>query len=433
MGRRGNLLPVESLSLRESPRTLDGCGFDGLKGSAGTEPGQRSGAALPHNWTGVMDKLTVAERFRPARLLNGKETMIIYYAWDPAQDKVRRVKEKVNRAKGSPGWSRWCNQRIGELNARLALGWSPFVDRQAPRAATVMATALDAFMEAKGRDELSDDSVRTYRSQVAILRAWLQRKGLLQLAIGLFSDEHAVDFMDSEYAAGGISKRTFNNRKAFYGTLWSWFTKHKYARANVFTTVDRKRVDKRKKNRRPLTAEERAKVRAWCDENSPRYLVFSLFMFHCGLRPKEAFLLRPSNIDLKARCVRITEDIAKTNRVRTAAIPNVMLQAFHALQIERIPADHYVFSDNYMPGPVAKNSRTSGRTWNKLRAATGLPPEAKHYSIRDTAILQLARDGVSRLDSQNHFGHLSSEMHDVYGREYQEQGNDEVREKATAF
>ena len=39
----------------------------------------------------------------------------------------------------------------------------------------------------------------------------------------------------------------------------------------------------------------------------------------------------------------------------------------------------------------------------------------KHYSLRDTAMLQLARDGVSRIDSQNHYDHSSSAMQDLPG------------------
>ena len=424
----------ESPPLRDPSQTLDGRGGNELKGSAGTGPGQHEGSVLDRSieWSGVMEKLSVAERYRPARLLDGKEAMIIYYAWDPAGGGVRRVKEKVNRAKDSPGWSKWCRQRVGELNAKLALGWSPFVDRQAPRAATLLPKALEAFIAAKVGDELSEDSIRSYQSQVSILQDWLEKKMLVDLAVGLFSEERAVEFMEDRMETG-LSKRTFNNNKTFFGTLWNWFVRHKYARSNVFSAVDHKRVDKRKKNRRPLTDEERVLVRAWCAKHAPRFLIFSELMFNCGLRPKEVFLLRPRHVDLRRRCVDVTEEIAKTNRARTAAIPNVLMPALVALDIDKIPPEHYIFSDDYMPGNQRKSSRTSGRTWRDLRAETGLPKEAKHYSIRDTAVLQLARDGVSRVDSQNHFGHSSGEMHDVYGRQYLEEGNDEVRRKATAF
>jgi integrase len=316
---------------------------------------------------------------------------------------------------------------------KLAIGWNPVIDVQAPRSATPLREAMDLFLETKLREQLRPDSERTYRSLLGILAAWLNEQGKLMMAAGTFTEDDAIAFMDRCFAARKISGRTFNNYRGFYGTLCSWLKKHKYMRENPFDMVERKRYDKRRKNRRVLTDDERQRVRVYLQEHQPRFLVFSLLMFHCALRPKEVFYLMPRHFDLERQCITVEASFSKTHYERVVAIPNVLVPELRSLGLDEQDPNDHIFSKGMLPGPALKRSTYSGKFWKRLRDDLGLPAECKHYSLRDTAVLQLARDQVSRLDSMNHFDHHSSDMHDIYGRAREDHGNDEVRQKMSAF
>lgn len=355
----------------------------------------------------------------------------MYWVWDPVRQKRVRVKEKVAHIK--EGRARWVQQRIRELNGRLALGWNPLMERMAPRAAVPVHQAITEFIEAKTRDGLSEDSLRSYLSMAKRLHTWLATHHLLELSVGEFGDELAVRYMDDQWRRGGISARTYNNILIFCSSLGNWWRRHKYIQRNPWHDVERKNVDPWARRRRPLTDDERARVRAYMEQHMPRFFEFSLIMFHCGLRPKEAFLLKPEHFDLERWCIRLTPDMTKTNRSRVVAIPDVFRPMVERLNIPQQKPEHYVFSTKFYPGSVRKDSRYSGKWWARVRKELGLDPSVQHYSIRHTAVLQLARDQVSRLDAQAHFGHVSSKIHDLYGLYMAPEGNDVVRKKSSAF
>jgi len=397
----------------------------------GTEQGTSSVPAT--NLSAYMATLSVTERYRPAYLSKGKEWIIMYYARHPDTGAWRRCRQKLNWIKDPVERKRYAAQRIRELNAKLALGWNPITDRAAPRSATTVAQAMDHFLQTKLREGIRKDSERTYRSMLGMFSDWLKKNGKLDVAVGTIGEDEAITFMDWCFVAKHISPRTFNNYRAFYGTLCLWWKRHKYIRDNPFEMVDRKKYDKRRKSRRMLTDAERHLVRAYMSQKQPRFFAFSLIMFHCALRPKEVFNLRPRHIDLLRQCITVEASFSKNGYERVAAIPNVMVAELASLALDKQDPEMFVFSDKLEPGRVLKRSTYSGKYWKKLREDLQLPMECKHYSLRDTAVLQLARDGVSRVDSQNHYDHHSAAMHDIYSRAAQDTGNDEVRQKMSAF
>lgn len=381
----------------------------------------------------VMALLSVSERYRPAFFSEGKEAMIVFWVRDPVTTGWRRVKEKLNHVRDVEERRRHAKRRIRDINLKLSLGWNPLLDQQAPRSATALKDAIAAFLSTKEREEKRPDSMRSYRSLCGILQGWLASQGRLEAAVGTLTEDEAVSFMDDAFRHRGLSPRTFNNYKAFFGTLCLWWVKHRYLRTNVFAGVERKHAPRRRKNRRPFTEEERRQVRIHLEQHHPRFLAFSLLVYHCALRPKEALYLKPHHFNLEALTITVEASFAKNGDERIVCIPDVLAPVVLKLGLEAQAVSDYVFSTRFRPGPLLKRSTYSGKHWAKVRRSLGLPMELKHYSLRDTAVLQLARDGVSRADSQNHFDHSSSAMQDIYSMHAEHEGNAAVRRKASPF
>lgn len=379
----------------------------------------------------IMGILSRAEAFRPATLTKGKVWFISWYQADQT-GVLKRVRRKVNHIRCPKARRQWADLRVKEINARLLLGLPADQAKVVPRGETPLQEALDRFLATKTKDELRKDSMRSYRSYCGILSDWLATQERLQAPVASFGEEDARAFLEHCYLYRRISARTWNNYLAFFGTLAGWLVEHKYLPRNVFAGIHRKKAPKGK-NRRPLTDAERRMVRADLEANDPRFLVFSLLLFHCALRPKEAFMLRPEHYDLERQCINVPPEVAKNGEARAAAIPNVLVDLVRGLGIQEQDPAHYVFSEDFAPGAKLMTSQYSGKAWDRLRTRLGLPMEVKHYSLRDTGLIQLARDGVSRVDSQNHFDHSSAAMQDIYSRLGQAEGNAAVKVKATAF
>jgi len=73
-----------------------------------------------------------------------------------------------------------------------------------------------------------------------------------------------------------------------------------------------------------------------------------------------------------------------------------------------------IFSTDYKPDKVQKDSRYSGRTWNNMRKALGFSETYTFYSLKDTGITELLNSGVPARIVQQLAGHSSIEMTEKY-------------------
>ena len=120
----------------------------------------------------------------------------MYYVRHPDTGAWVRKKEKLNWIKDPVERKRFGKQRVRELNLKLAIGWNPVIDIQAPKSATPISEAIGLFLQTKLREGLREDSERTYRSNLRILAEWLQVHQKAHVAVGTFGEEDAIAFMD---------------------------------------------------------------------------------------------------------------------------------------------------------------------------------------------------------------------------------------------
>ena len=68
----------------------------------------------------------------PARLTEGKEWYVSYYATYPPTGQMRRKRIKVNRVKSVPLRRTMARDIIKRINGKLAEGWNPASSRARP-------------------------------------------------------------------------------------------------------------------------------------------------------------------------------------------------------------------------------------------------------------------------------------------------------------
>lgn len=376
---------------------------------------------------------TIGEQYTPAQLCIGKECVIKFYVNHPVTGKRERVRIKLNRIKNVQERLRYGNRRVKEINALLALGWNPFRDGDSNKVAKTLGDAMDDFIRAKVREKREKETLRSYRSMCGLLLQWIKRSPLPKCTVGAFDESMAKGYMAESYVTRELSAKSFNNSHTFFVSFWNWLIEQDYCGTNVFKAVKKKEVPKEASKHRPPTIEERERIRIHLEKTDMRFYTFCLMCFHMAIRPKEAFMLKPQHFHLETQSILIPGSISKNDLTQGVAIPDVMMPYFLKMGMEDMRPDHYVFSSGFRPGPLLKDSRHSGRRWNRLQKEIGLDKAVTFYQLKHAGGIQLSRDGVSEVDLMNHFRHHDLAQTSQYIKQTYKEGVRTVITKATSF
>ena len=274
--------------------------------------------------------------------------------------------------------------------------------------------AFEAFLAVKNR-ELEANSMRSYRSLVAIFRAWLLEHGFEGDAYAnSVRGETAVAFMaDFELK---LAAKTYNNYVAFFRILFGWMVARGYTDVNPFDEIAKKR-NRSAKNRRILTDEELARLIDYLQRENVPYLAMCMICYCCLIRPKEIAMLRCRDVDLVKQTVHVSASIAKNDSDSYRTIPNDLVPVLLALDYS--DPERYLFADHdgwdFRPGVKMVCSRKIAKYWDAVvRPACGFGMNVKFYSLKDSGITNMLTDGVPVNLVQQQADHSSIAMTAVY-------------------
>lgn len=353
--------------------------------------------------------------YREAKLTQGQDWFIYFYVQDPATDKLKRIRIKVNRESDLRLRKKKALQIMSGINQRLAVGWNPLLETAAPRAAVPLFSCLEAFLKIK-RKEMEATSSHCYLSYINVFKKFLQESGFTDTTyVGSFSREHALAFMSKVEAK--LSPKTYNNYVAFFRGLFIWMQERGYVDANPFDGIAKKPKRMLKKNRRLLTDDELSRLIGYLSQNNIEYLAISLLCYGCLIRPKELALLKCGDIDLEKQVIHISAAIAKNDNDSFRTIPDEIMPVMHRLDLSH--KEYYLFGDHKMwdfsPGKNLVCSRKIAKYWELvLRKELGFGIDLKFYSLKDTGITNMLTSGVPINLVQKQADHSSVAMTAIY-------------------
>ena len=129
-------------------------------------------------------KITPHLDYIPPRLTEGKDWYISYSVRDLSTGKMVRFRIKINKIKSIKERRATAKMMMARLSAQLALGWSPLIQKDAPRAETPLCDALDSFLKVKTK-EAEENSIRSYRSYVKRLRSWMKEGSVAKVCVSI--------------------------------------------------------------------------------------------------------------------------------------------------------------------------------------------------------------------------------------------------------
>lgn len=354
---------------------------------------------------------------------------IDYYVFHPGKNKLHRKQIRINKIKSVTERRKFAQRLIQKINIRLAEGWNPFIEQEAPKSFFRLSQAISSFLDDK-RDK-RPDTLRSYNNFLKLFQKWSEEKHQSDIFIINIDTMFAMEYMEDVWRRK-IESTRYNNFLGFQRLFCNWLIEHRFAKANPFQSIKKKKENS-KIRIMDIDTEDRRKIRDYLRIHNKQYLAIVFLAFHTLLRPNEITFLKAKNIDLKKQVIFVSGSYSKNHNDRIATIPNVMIPIMKEILLY-VRKDDYVFTNNnFLPGRKQGTRRYLSKYWENLRDHLKIQKEVQFYSLRDSGIIQKLRDGLDPKTVMELADHSSLEITNKYVKMASTGANKEAMVKMTKF
>ena len=253
----------------------------------------------------------------------------------------------------------------------------------------------------------------------------------------MISHALVVRFMDYVYyerkgvSGDDISAAAYNSYIKQGSAFFTWMIDKCYCKENHFQKIKSKKVTEKK--RVIIPHEKRVQIQEYLLEKNVGYLAFLEMIYGALLRPHEMLMLKVGDISLTEKTITIRPEVSKNGKRHIVPMTIEIEQLLIRMNLHKAPPEHYVFSNNQKPGKHQVSARYYRKFWDKLRKKFDLPMEMQQYSLRDTGITEMLKNGLDPLSVKQLADHYSLSMTTIYSNHADPHLKELIREKAPGF
>lgn len=353
------------------------------------------------------------------RLVTGKEWYIIFYAFDPAKDAMRRKRIKLNHIEKITERRQYAAGRIKQIFKELDQGWNPWIEDQNEKAFRKFEDVCQQYriyidkLQADGI--LRPDTHRDYTSQLRNIETWNKEKNKNSITyIYQFNKSFISDLLEEMYIGRGNSAVTRNNYLTFVRIFCTFLLEKQYLHTNPSEGISFLRKSKIKKIRTVIEEKDIIKLCNYLEKNNKHFLLASYILHYCFVRPKEMSYIQLKHFDLKKQTLYIPGDVSKNGNSATVTLPTKIIHLMLDLEVFKHPSSYYLFGDKFKPNAEHKYSKQFTDFWSKtIRKELNFPDTYQFYSLKDTGITEMLRK-YDPLTVRDQARHSSIEMTNKY-------------------
>lgn len=334
------------------------------------------------------------QSFTYPRLVTGKEWYIIFYAYDPARNSMRRKRIKLNYIEKKGNRRQYAEGLMKRLISKLEKGWNPWIEAENEKAYRTFNEACEHYRKSIFKllndGILREDTYRDYFSKLKNIEEW--NSSLKDPINYVYQFDRAVitDFLEEIYIGRQNSAQTRNNYLTFIRIFCSFLLEHQYVKTKPSDGIAS--ISKRKIKKQRTVIEENDIVRL-CDylsKNNKHFLLACYILHYCFVRRKEMSLLKLSNFNLHNKTLYIPGDISKNGESATVTLPEKIIHLMIDLKIFDNPSHYFLFSDGFKPGANHKHEKQFTDFWAlRIRKDLKFPSNYQFYSLKDTGITDM--------------------------------------------
>ena len=381
-----------------------------------------------------------AVNYLPATLKTNKSGWLIeYYVENPQTQELSRKRIKLQRLlsrySSKTEAKKHINNIIVALNMKLSTGWNPYFQGEDSRMYTPIQKVLEQYREEVAREHRKS-TAESYISFSKIFEDWIKRNSP-NIYSSMISHSMIVRFMDDVQKerggrrGGEISPRTYNNYIKNGGAFFSWMISKCYCKENHFQKIKTKKVTEKK--RVLIPSEKRVQIQQYLVEKNPGYLAFLELIYGALLRPKEILMLKVGDVSFKEKTITVRAEVSKNGKQRVVPMTKEIEHILFRMNPYEYPSEFFLFSKEQRPGREQMVPKYYRKFWDKLRKEFNLPLEMQQYSLRDTGITEMLKNGLDPLSVKQLADHYSLSMTTIYSNHADPHLKELIREKAPGF
>ena len=364
-----------------------------------------------------LNSLSEVLKFTYPKLHTGGKWYVDFYAYDPADGKMRRKKYHLDNIEKIRERRKRANELIESLTKLLREGWSPWVDADSNRAYTLLEEALnkyEAFVERMPKYKTR----KSYTSRLNILRKYNEQRLLPIRYVYQFDTAFVSDFLDYIFLDREVNPRTRNNYRQWCQSLAAFFVEKQYMKSNPVEAI--KDIAEVGKKRQPLTATMLKQLESHLREAHPYFYLACMMEYYTFIRPEELSHIKLEDISIKEQSVFINASVSKNKRDGKVGLNDKIIKFMIELGVFQHSNDYYLFGPKVShPSSTRSDSEMFRRKWNTLvRKGLGWSDCYQFYSLKDSGLRDLANaEGIVIARDQARHSDVSTTNKYLQGRD----------------
>lgn len=341
--------------------------------------------AFPENFVKNFDRMSKERSYELATLHAPKAGtwLIFWYNINPETGKLERIRKtfNLNRIKDIKERRAAAAGYMDALNKALKSGWNFFIHEKPPepeKLRSVLLRALDAHLVGLGKE-----SVRSYKSILNVFLTWADGEGLAGAPVADFTPLHWDKY---RLTRANLSAKGQNAHLVLIRNLFSRVQKiFRLIKENPLTDFELL-PEGESERYQAFTKQELQQIAALLRVEHPGFYLFCSFVFYAYIRPGHLNFLQRWQIDFEHDLLTIRASTTKSGRNATKQLLAPLKALLLAAGVDRLPADHFIFSDGFLPGERfwsnAKNR--ADKVWTRY-VKKGLGIDKNLYALKHTS------------------------------------------------
>ncbi len=325
--------------------------------------------------------------FTYPKLHIGKDVYVDFFAFDPAEGKMKRKKYMLNSNLSAREKKRRATEIMEAAISKLRIGWNPWINENDSRSYTLFEDVVKRYITTVNKS-LKEKTKKDYNSRIKVMLDYNARRINPLRYIYQYDEAFVSDFLDWVYLDRESSARTRNNYRGWCFTFATYLKQKRYIKVNPVESIPL--VKEQAKFRQPLIDKDLNRLSRYLNEHNKFYLLACQFEYYTFIRPDELSNIKVGDINLHSQKIFIRGEIAKNGRNSNIGLNDILARRLIELRIFDNPSSYYLFGYNFMPNEKKADSRIFREQWNRVRAHLNFPSHYQFYSLKDSGIRDLA-------------------------------------------
>jgi len=350
--------------------------------------------------------------FKPAELHKNKSWEIVYYAFDPKKNGLKRVRIRLNHIKDKRERLKYAKFLINKINTKLYSGWNPFINPEKQKQYTKLSEAVEHFL-AFSRKRLKEGLIRqnSYKDYNSNINTFLKWAGQ-ELFVYEFDKPLILRFLDYIFVGRDLTAQTHNNYLNNLRVFSGFLVQKGYLKNRPTEGISN--IKANNKRRKIITATHLKEIFDYLKYENTSLYVAANMLYYTFIRPIEMTNLKIKDLDYKKGLIHLNREYTKNKRDAAVTIPGTLLKILIDAKIHEYPNNYYIFSKDLQPGKVQIHPKTFRAGWKVACRALKMPEEYQFYSLKDTGITDMMRKTRDPLAVRNQARHYSLDVTAIY-------------------